>query len=45
MFDSRRPTNGIPDHAAMCAAIVSPATFDNAYVDVGYGKWSSSTGA
>ena len=41
----RSPTNGIPDHRAICSATASLATFDSAYVVVGTGKWPSSTGA
>jgi hypothetical protein len=37
MLEIRSPTNGIPDHCASCAAIVSLATFDSAYVVVGNG--------
>ena len=45
MLEMRRPVNGIPDHWEICSATVSLATFDRAYVVVGTGKWSSSTGA
>jgi hypothetical protein len=45
MLEMRRPTNGMPDHCAICSAIVSLVTFDSAYVVPGTGKWSSSTGA
>src|SRR5580704_12238113 len=45
MLENRSATKGIPDHCAKWPAIVSVATFDRAYVEVGIGKWSSSTGA
>jgi hypothetical protein len=37
MLEKRSAMNGIPDHCAMCPAMVSLATFDNAYVVVGSG--------
>ena len=37
MLEKRSATNGIPDHCAMCSAMVSLATFDSAYVAVGSG--------
>src|ERR671935_59538 len=38
MCEKRRATNGMPDHAATCAAIVSPTTFESAYAVVGGDK-------
>src|SRR5450432_2014547 len=37
MLENRRATNGMPDHWAMCPAMVSLATLDSAYVVVGTG--------
>src|ERR1700677_5306080 len=45
MFEKPRATNGMPGYCAMCPPVVSLATFDSAYVVVGTGYWSSSTGA
>ena len=45
MFEKRSPTKGMPLQTLTCSAIVSVITLDNAYVDSGCGKWSSSTGA